>query len=338
MIHDAWGLAIGNAADMTKMADELDRVSGTIAAIYAKRAGGERDEWRQAMRDETWYSADEAVEAGLAHEVQEDEEKTGDSDASNAFDLSIYNYAGRDKAPPPRIPTRASGDAERTPSADTDDLLSRLIDSLSSAGWQKSPQASAKPADPEPPAAEPEQPTDSPEEDPVSDVSTEVRSWLGLAEDADCDAIKAAFDALKAKAEELREPTPDPEQEAAVKAQAVENAELRKEVNLLNTRMETVTTELATAKAAKAAATKTTVLDEAERQGKFRPADRAQWETDYDDAPQAVTRMLARIAAGTAVPVAATGEVTDPEAGATAFSQSEYDRLFSTSVSTGKDA
>lgn len=66
MIHDAWGLAIGNAADMAEMSAYLHRQSDKIADIYAARAGGTPESWRALMTAETWFSAAEAVEAGLA--------------------------------------------------------------------------------------------------------------------------------------------------------------------------------------------------------------------------------------------------------------------------------
>ena len=69
MIHDAAGLTIGNADDMRQMADLLDELSDTIAEIYADRAGGPVSKWRASMRAETWYSAADAVKAGLADRV-----------------------------------------------------------------------------------------------------------------------------------------------------------------------------------------------------------------------------------------------------------------------------
>src|SRR3546814_2815241 len=69
MIHDASGLVIGNSRDMQEMADLLEKTSDNIAAVYAQRAGGTPEEWRTAMRAETWYSDQEAVDAGLADEV-----------------------------------------------------------------------------------------------------------------------------------------------------------------------------------------------------------------------------------------------------------------------------
>ena len=69
MIHDGSGIAVGNAQDMHEMADLLDKLSDNIASIYAAKAGGTTDSWRETMRAETWYTADEAVAAGLADRV-----------------------------------------------------------------------------------------------------------------------------------------------------------------------------------------------------------------------------------------------------------------------------
>lgn len=83
MIHDAHGFTMGNARDMRSMADLLDDLSDNIADIYADKAGGTRAQWRTAMQaasggpDGSWYSADQAVKAGLADEVRgEDEGET----------------------------------------------------------------------------------------------------------------------------------------------------------------------------------------------------------------------------------------------------------------------
>lgn len=71
MIHDAWGMAIGNAADMRDMADKLDATSGSIANIYAARTGRSNDALRQYMRDEVWFDATTAVAEGFANSVAE---------------------------------------------------------------------------------------------------------------------------------------------------------------------------------------------------------------------------------------------------------------------------
>lgn len=76
MMHDAAGLVIGNAADMLEMATLLDELSDTIAEIYADRAGGTIEEWRDKMRATTWFSAEQAVSAGLADRVANDTTET----------------------------------------------------------------------------------------------------------------------------------------------------------------------------------------------------------------------------------------------------------------------
>lgn len=133
MIHDAWGYAMGNAAEMRKAAEMLDSTSNALASTYAARTGGTTAEWRTVMEEESWYTAEEAVAAGLADRVAAADEvgtSTGeqitpgysgsfwdmwDSLASaDRFDLSQFAYAGRANAPAPRIPAR------QTPAATAD--------------------------------------------------------------------------------------------------------------------------------------------------------------------------------------------------------------------------
>lgn len=85
MIHDAFGMCMGNAAEMAKMAETLGQVSDNIAGIYAARAGGTQDDWRAMMRAETWYTADEAMAAGLADRVGD-----GDAELPAGMDLAAF--------------------------------------------------------------------------------------------------------------------------------------------------------------------------------------------------------------------------------------------------------
>jgi ATP-dependent Clp endopeptidase proteolytic subunit ClpP len=112
MIHDARGVCMGNAGDMQAMTDLLNHLSDNIARVYTAKAGGTMDDWRKAMLTETWFSAEEAVAAGLADRVEGDAEQP-----TNTFDLSVFNHAGRAKAPAPDVtprPHNASDDDENT--------------------------------------------------------------------------------------------------------------------------------------------------------------------------------------------------------------------------------
>jgi hypothetical protein len=78
---------------MRDTAELLDKVSDNIASIYADRSG-RADGWRNAMQRETWYTADEAVAAGLADRVAE-RPVEGALAAAARFDLSVYAHAPR---------------------------------------------------------------------------------------------------------------------------------------------------------------------------------------------------------------------------------------------------
>ena len=69
MIHNAWGLCIGNRDELREMADRLEYIDGTIADTISKRSGMELDKVKEAMGAETWYKGEDALEAGMCDEV-----------------------------------------------------------------------------------------------------------------------------------------------------------------------------------------------------------------------------------------------------------------------------
>lgn len=89
MIHNAWGIVIGDARDMRAMAESLEKISGSLAGIYATRTGKTADEIQAMLDAETWLSADESVEEGFADETEEAKK------ASASFDLSRFKNVPR---------------------------------------------------------------------------------------------------------------------------------------------------------------------------------------------------------------------------------------------------
>ena len=86
MIHDGFGMGIGNAKDLREYADLLDDQSDIIAATYADRSGKPADHWRELMRAETWFSGGQkVVDAGLADRVQD-----GKGEPQATWDLSVF--------------------------------------------------------------------------------------------------------------------------------------------------------------------------------------------------------------------------------------------------------
>lgn len=69
MIHNAWGIAIGNRHDFRSAADMLEPFDTAMAGLYAKRAGVDEAEAAAWMDAEKWFNAAQAVEAGLADSI-----------------------------------------------------------------------------------------------------------------------------------------------------------------------------------------------------------------------------------------------------------------------------
>ena len=114
MIHEAWAMADGNAADMTKAAGDLDRVSANLASIYADRAGGDPDVWRQRMRAETWFSAEEALAAGLVDAVEDARAPVKPAALGRSRVMARFRFNGRREAPAPDINAPAGQKEEQS--------------------------------------------------------------------------------------------------------------------------------------------------------------------------------------------------------------------------------
>jgi ATP-dependent protease ClpP protease subunit len=135
MIHEPSGMSMGDASDMTKMAETLDKLGDTIASLYALRAGGTEAEWRERMRAESWYRAQEAVDAKLADGLVE----SGASDKrAGIFNLSKFKNVpewveSKDTSPPADEP-----DVNEAPNA-IDALTQALIPPLAGAAGYQTP-------------------------------------------------------------------------------------------------------------------------------------------------------------------------------------------------------
>jgi len=87
MIHKAWTYAWGNANDLKKTAELLDKIDGTLVDTYAKRSGQKDSQIADWMAAETWFTADEAVSNGFADRTATDGKAAKNS---KAWNLSAY--------------------------------------------------------------------------------------------------------------------------------------------------------------------------------------------------------------------------------------------------------
>jgi ATP-dependent Clp protease, protease subunit len=91
MLHDPSGLVMGTAADMRAMAEALDRMKAGMVAAYRDKSRRDDAEMEALMAAETWLSADEAVELGLADRIEQPVRMAAH------FDLSRF------RNPPPQL-------------------------------------------------------------------------------------------------------------------------------------------------------------------------------------------------------------------------------------------
>ena len=99
MIHEPWTIMAGNQYDFLDVADILAKIGGNIKEIYYDKSDIGKRELKDMMKDETWFTAQEAKDRGLIDTVLD----TGAAKAK--FDLSIFA----------NVPTEFGGDSTTEP-------------------------------------------------------------------------------------------------------------------------------------------------------------------------------------------------------------------------------
>lgn len=97
-IHNAWGVVVGDAADLRAVAADLENhFDRNIADVYAAKSGDTVEHWLAEMSKDRYLSAEEAVAEKLADRI----DGIGDATAAKArFDLSVFaRTAGHRGAP-----------------------------------------------------------------------------------------------------------------------------------------------------------------------------------------------------------------------------------------------
>jgi len=69
MAHMPYTFAIGDAAEMRKQAEVLDKVTDVLVQTYQSKSGMDSEKIIALMEAETWFSAKEAKAAGLADTI-----------------------------------------------------------------------------------------------------------------------------------------------------------------------------------------------------------------------------------------------------------------------------
>ncbi|WP_455005658.1 head maturation protease, ClpP-related [Corynebacterium propinquum] len=105
MIHHAWAGSMGNADEMRKSAENLERISANLADIYADKSGMSSDQVLDLMSAETWFSADEALAAGFVDAVEDARSPVAARGREPVFAKAMarFRFNGRGHAPTPNV-------------------------------------------------------------------------------------------------------------------------------------------------------------------------------------------------------------------------------------------
>jgi ATP-dependent protease ClpP protease subunit len=90
MIHNPFGVTLGDAAEHRKTAEVLDQIAGAMIAIYAGKTGATPKQVTNWMDEETWFGAAAAAEAGFVDEI--DDVAPAARAGTARFDLSAYRH------------------------------------------------------------------------------------------------------------------------------------------------------------------------------------------------------------------------------------------------------
>ena len=93
MLHPPWTITIGNAKQLRKDADVLDKIASTFKSLTAKR-GLDKDRVDAIFDDESWFTAEEAVAESLADSIIGETEQAEDNDVKSMLEAA-NRYEGR---------------------------------------------------------------------------------------------------------------------------------------------------------------------------------------------------------------------------------------------------
>ena len=175
MVHNAWTWGEGNAEQLRKQADDLDKITEASIAAYKAHSNLTEDEIRALLDAETWILPSEALEYGFATGV----EKTEVKNASQSVRTSLFALV---KAMRQQVDDEVDDEVDKTDQDDekTDD------DSTETKDPEEEPTSETDDGKPAKNASQ-----DDPEEDPDdegSDAETEkpenkaTQKWIGLFE------------------------------------------------------------------------------------------------------------------------------------------------------------
>lgn len=91
MVHNAWTVAMGNAAELRKAADDLEVINNASRQAYLEKAGGKLTEEKlmELLDGETYLTAEQCIELGLADSFGTDQANDAKAEQQKLTDAAV---------------------------------------------------------------------------------------------------------------------------------------------------------------------------------------------------------------------------------------------------------
>ena len=93
MIHNCWTWASGNAKELRKQADDMDKMAVAYLSAYMSKVNITEDKLKELLDEESWLTAEECIEMGFADEIIEDEQDNTVNQNTNRCILNLVKKA-----------------------------------------------------------------------------------------------------------------------------------------------------------------------------------------------------------------------------------------------------
>lgn len=124
MIHNAWTWASGNAAELRKQAEDLDKITQASVEAYKAHSSLSEEEIKALMDNETWILPDEALNYGFATSIEKTEkEKANQNAMRQLFNIIRAHQEATENPETADDEEEEEEEEEETPDTDADDTV-----------------------------------------------------------------------------------------------------------------------------------------------------------------------------------------------------------------------
>ena len=162
MIHNAWTYAAGNAEELRKQADDLEKITQASVEAYKSHSTLTEKEIKKLMDEETWILPTEALEYGFATAIDKPENKNA---SQNAF-LQLFEIIKAHQAK--EDDTTTDDEGQKDPDDTTDDTSDDTPDDTTDDEGQKDPDDTT------------DDDSDDDDDSENNDVKAAAQKWSGF--------------------------------------------------------------------------------------------------------------------------------------------------------------